>query len=165
MEFVDDCFEHGETADVDDGLPKRIIVQDLEEHVEFILFRSCLFLAQLLRGFTTLLTMLDPSGTDRAGTNFHRDGRYTRLLRVTGDGQIDIGVFKVDTGCNGGNGFLRVGSPFATNEHADRVTYLKRLRKVDHVCRDGIGEQTRLSFDTITVGTGASCGRQSSACR
>lgn len=141
MEFVDDRFEHGETADVDDGLPEGVIVQNFDEHVEFILFRSCLFLAHLLRAFTTLLlTVLDPSGPDRARTNLHRDRCHTRLLRVTGDGQVDIGVFEVDAGCNGGNGFLRVGSPFAADEDADRVTHLERLRKVDHVRRDGIGE-------------------------
>lgn len=141
MEFVDDRFEHGETADVDDGLPEGVIVQNFDEHVEFILFRSCLFLAHLLRAFTTLLlTVLDPPGPDRARTNLHRDRCHTRLLRVTGDGQVDIGVFEVDAGCNGGNGFLRVGSPFAADEDADRVTHLERLRKVDHVRRDGIGE-------------------------
>lgn len=141
MEFVDDRFEHGETADVDDGLPEGVIVQNFDEHVEFIFFRSCLFLAHLLRAFTTLLlTVLDPSGPDRARTNLHRDRCHTRLLPVTGDGQVDIGVFEVDTGCNGGNGFLRVGSPFAADEDADRVTHLERLGKVDHVRRDGIGE-------------------------
>lgn len=141
LEFVDNGFEHGETADVDDGLPEGVIVQNFDEHVEFILFRSCLFLAHLLGAFTTLLlTVLDASGTDRARTKLYRGGRRTRLLCATGDGQVDIGVFEVDTGCNGGNGFLRVGSPFAADEDADRVTHLKRLRKVDHVRRNGIGE-------------------------
>lgn len=76
---------------MDDRLPQWIVVQQSDEHIELVLFRAiCLFAD---------LTTVGAAGPNSARTSI----ALSRSLgsRRASDGKVDVGVFDVDTGCDG----------------------------------------------------------------